>query len=176
MMIVHTKSSTTFFNLQSKDLEEFQLEKRKVIKALKHVKGDLKLLKGTRYVTRGFECYQTVDFNRIVRNQRKAVVENVLQVQNEQILKTGCLDDEAIAQAARHGSMWAREYAHHMGLKDEEAVRLGWQEFFVAGASDSDSSSDPSSDPERSPGDVIEQMHVEDAALAIDSPTLAAEK
>lgn len=156
----------------SKDLEEFQLEKRKVIKALKHVKGDLKKLKGTRYVTRGFECYQTIDFNRIVRSQRKAVVENVLQVQNEQILKTGCVNDEEIAQAARQGSMWAREYAHHMGLKDEEAVRLGWQEFFVADMLDSDSSSDP----EHSAGDMVEQMHLDDVAVVIDNPTTTAEE
>lgn len=162
-----------WYNAQ--DLESFQLEKRKVIKALKHVKGDLRVLEGTRYVTRGFECYQTIEFNRTLRRQRKAVVESVLQIQREQILQSGTVtDEEAIAHAARYGSMWAREYAHRIALKDEhDVLRLGEKESCGAeDAAESIRTSDPTS---LTTGDTIEPspMHVEDdAPVAIDSSTV----
>jgi hypothetical protein len=155
-------------------LEAFQLEKRKVIKALKHVKGDMRVLEGTRYVTRGFECYQTVDFNRTLRRQRKAVVESVLQVQRDQILKTGVVnDEEAIAHTARHGSMWAREYAHRLALKDHhDAMKLGEKESSIV-------ANDAESDPERSTGDTTieptSMQHGDDGTgVAIDNPAFEA--
>lgn len=140
----------------AKDLEGFQRDKKKVIRALKHVKGDVTSLEGTKYVVRGFENYQTVEFNRLLRNQRRAVLERVLQLQREernqyqqQLLQRQFHHDsssgleqqslhhqhhdveEAIATAARQESAWARELAYRMGLKDQETVRLGWEEFFA---------------------------------------------
>ena len=121
-------------------MEQFQRDKRKVIKALKHVKGDLASLEGTKYVTRGFEWYQTVELNRMVRKQRRAVVERVMNVQREQrdrqeregqYLDHDNEAEEAIALASRQESSWARKLAHQMGLNDEQAVCLGWQEFFA---------------------------------------------
>lgn len=139
-------------------MEGFQRDKKKVIRALKHVKGYVTSLEGTKYVVRGFENYQTVEFNRLLRNQRRAVLERVLQVQREernqyqqQLLQRQFHHDsgngleqqslhhhqhqedveEAIATAARQESAWARELAYRMGLKDQETVRLGWEEFFA---------------------------------------------
>jgi HD-GYP domain-containing protein (c-di-GMP phosphodiesterase class II) len=167
-------------------LEGFQRDKKKVIKALKHVKGNVTCLEGTKYVVRGLENYQTLEFNRTIRNQRRAVLKRVLQVQREQqqtmqrgimIMGATCRSptnavstttpptttttimtqlqqhfnresgtgeeqqhdyqhhqqdvQEVIANASRQESAWARELAYRMGLRDEETVRLGWQEFFA---------------------------------------------
>jgi hypothetical protein len=137
-------------------LEQFQREKRKIIRALKHVKGDLTALEGTKYVTRGFECYQSVPFNRRIRKQRQAVVRQVLDLQSEQkqaavtvivnvdddsdgMQTTASSDNsEALAEVARQESSWARGLAFQLGQKD--AVEMGWKEFFSMETSmDSDS-------------------------------------
>lgn len=154
---------TIWYN--ARDLETFQREKRRVVKALKHVDGGLAALEGTKYVTRGFECYQTVAFNRIIRNQRKAVVQNVLALQQEQLIATGMINDEAIAQAARQETAWARDIALEMGLKDEESVRLGWKEFFANVPMETDSSDSDSSSlsPELLTGNMFDQLHLDQA-------------
>jgi hypothetical protein len=143
-------------------LEQFQQEKRKIIRALKHVKGDLAALEGTKYVTRGFECYQSVPFNRRIRKQRQAVVRQVLehqsrQQQNQQQAAvmieaadqngmrttTACSSEtnsEALAEVARQESAWARGLAIQLGQND--AVEMGWKEFFAMDTIDSDSDSD----------------------------------
>jgi hypothetical protein len=175
-------------------LEQFQREKRKVIKALKYVKGDLASLEGTKYVTRGFECYQTIELNRLVRKQRRAVVESIMNVQRQQReqLRTHQHEhvheqqqlhlEEAIAQAARQESAWARELAHQLGLKDEETVRFGWQDFFAEVAtyvsnSDSETSlsslvsaqEDDDEDDGPTPSNTFDHMHFEHVTCMVDN-------
>lgn len=202
--------STTTQQLQAKDLERFQREKRKVIKALKHVKGDLASLEGTKYVTRGFEGYQTIEFNRIVRKQRRAVVESVMSVQRQRketkqqqlrqqqklheenngggkadhyycvphcVMEQDDLED-AVAHAARQESAWARELAHQMGLKDEETVRLGWQEFFAEVAvdgelsnSDSETSLSSLSVQDCPTSNIFDHMHFEHVTCVVENCT-----
>mmetsp|Transcript_15781 Transcript_15781/g.26427 ORF Transcript_15781/g.26427 Transcript_15781/m.26427 type:complete len:236 (-) Transcript_15781:184-891(-) len=123
------------------DLEQFQKEKRKIIRALKHVKGDLAALEGTKYVTRGLECYQSVPFNRRIRKQRQAVVRQVLELQQQQ-QGSSCCNPEALGEVARAESAWARDLAHQLGLKDARTVEMGWKEFFAmetSSSTDSDS-------------------------------------
>jgi HD-GYP domain-containing protein (c-di-GMP phosphodiesterase class II) len=187
--------------IQAKDLERFQREKRKVIKALKLVKGDFASLEGTKYVTRGFEGYQTIEFNRIVRKQRRAVVESVMSVQREHKKKKQQLQqvqeengggqadhyygvmeqddlEEAVAHAARQESAWARELAHQMGLKDEETVRLGWQEFFAEVAvdgelsnSDSETSLSSLSVQDCPTSSIFDHMHFEHVTCVVENCT-----
>jgi len=103
------------------ELKMFKEERRRVVKAIKNVRGDLSALEGTEYVTRGFECYQSIKFNRTIREQRKVVIESVLRTQHKQRL---CCeyDPEEIALMCRRRSSWARSWATDLGMKDSSTI------------------------------------------------------
>lgn len=158
-ILTHIHSPFTQFQhtTQSSDLEQFQRDKRKVIRALKHVRGDLTVLEHTKYVTRGFECYQSVPFNRRIRKQRQAVVKSVLALQqlqqqsnNSETTTATTINDngEALAQVARTESAWARDFALSLGQKDATNVEMGWKEFFAMEVTTSSNSSESDEDDE----------------------------
>mmetsp|Transcript_36761 Transcript_36761/g.41909 ORF Transcript_36761/g.41909 Transcript_36761/m.41909 type:complete len:240 (+) Transcript_36761:39-758(+) len=111
------------------ELKAFKEERRKVVQAIKIVRGDLRALEGTEYVTRGFECYQSIKFNRTIRNQRKVVIESVLRLQDKQRLSLGVINPEQIASACIRHSNWARFWATDIGMKDSIFVVEQQQQF-----------------------------------------------
>jgi len=114
---------------QRQDLEAWQEEKRQIIKAIKYVKGNMRLLEGTKYITRGFECYQSTKFNQTIRQQRRVVLDSVLQLQRQQ-RKTSTLNPEQIASVCRKHSNWARYWATDLGMKNAIKHEISWQDFF----------------------------------------------
>lgn len=104
-----------------RELKTFKEERRRVVHAIKNVRGDLSALEGTEYVTRGFECYQSIKFNRTIREQRKVVIDCVLRTQHKQRL---CCeyDPEEIAFICRRRSSWARSWATDLGMKDASSI------------------------------------------------------
>lgn len=146
---------------QRQDLDVFQREKKKIIRALKHVKGDLTALEGTKYVTRGFECYQSVPFNRRIRKQRQQVVQKVLELQKTN--GGAHVAPELLAEASRNESAWAREFALELGAKDAQTNGMGWREFFATTEHmDTEESSDSEASQEGvMSGDELDQMHLD---------------
>lgn len=103
------------------ELKVFKEDRKRVVRAIKNVRGDLSALDGTEFVTRGFECYQSIKFNKTIREQRKVVIESVLRTQHKQRL---CCehDPEEIAVMCRRRSSWARSWATDLGMKDSSFI------------------------------------------------------
>mmetsp|Transcript_9250 Transcript_9250/g.14223 ORF Transcript_9250/g.14223 Transcript_9250/m.14223 type:complete len:405 (-) Transcript_9250:362-1576(-) len=112
------------------DLEVFQEEKRLIIKACKHVKGNIQLLEGTRYETRGFEHYQSPKFNQIIHQQRRVVLDSVLELQQRQRITSTQNPDEIASICIKH-SKWARSWATDLGEKNAIKYDICWQDLFL---------------------------------------------
>jgi hypothetical protein len=110
---------------------------------MQRVNGDWTRLEGIDCETRGFEGYQSVESHRALRSRRRAVVHQVLKVQQQKqqqqhnrnhAYTTAIQKDDhemAIAQSSRNESFQSQELAHQMGLKDELVAQMAWQEFFA---------------------------------------------
>jgi len=128
--------SRMWYNQQ--DLKAFKEERRKVVQAIKNARGNLIALEGTKYITRGFECYQSIKFNRTIREQRKVVIESVLRLQHKQRLS--CVENpEQIAFVCSRNSSWARSWATDLGMKDSIATQQGYSVIAINKASSLDS-------------------------------------
>lgn len=114
------------------ELESFQLGKRNTIKAIKYAKGNLGLLNKMKYEIRGFEQYQSSEFNKALKKRRISVQRAVLEAQT----KSGDNGDERLAQVSREQSQWAKDWALDLAAKDAKEVNLVEQEFFAMGDDD----------------------------------------
>lgn len=137
---VHWGSTTCYDSTMTRDevdclwynrqeLKVCQEEKRQTIKAIKLVKGNMGLLEGTKYITRGFECYQSIKFNRTIREQRRAVVDSVLQLQRQQ-RETSTIDPDQMAFICSKHSNWARSWATDLGMKNAIKNEVSLKDLF----------------------------------------------
>jgi hypothetical protein len=107
---------------------------------MKRLNGDMTPLHGTQIEIRGFENYQSLEFNRRMRQHRQEIVEKVLNAQqqyrcgrqkNFSICSETEKDDiadfvspeDAIAQESRKVSEWSRNHAYQRALKDQDEIR-----------------------------------------------------
>lgn len=67
--------------IQNADIEQFQRDKKRTIRALHRVGGDLQSLDHRKYCVRGFESYQSWRLHDALRRQRKKVLERTLRTQ-----------------------------------------------------------------------------------------------
>merc|ERR1712232_1431199 len=93
--------------------------------------GHMSALEGTKYITRGFECYQSVKFNKTIHQQRRAVLESVLTLQHHQQQTSKPNPDQIAAVCSEH-SRWARFWATDLGMKHAISSEGSWKDLFDA--------------------------------------------
>jgi hypothetical protein len=118
------------------------MEKRNIVRMMKRLNGDLTSLEGTHFEIRGFENYQSVEFNRKMRQHRQEIIEKVLLTQDrhrrclfqDSSICIDCKEDDSInfvsslendiAHESILISEWSRNCAYQRALKDQDEVRL----------------------------------------------------
>ena len=98
-------------------MAEFKEERKAIVRALKEVNFDRKLIDQSAFELRGFEAYLSVDINKLVQQKRSEVTNTVLDVQAFQRFQ-GSFDCESLRVACSKASKWARQRALHQGELD----------------------------------------------------------
>mmetsp|Transcript_33786 Transcript_33786/g.77943 ORF Transcript_33786/g.77943 Transcript_33786/m.77943 type:complete len:273 (-) Transcript_33786:94-912(-) len=115
---VHSRQSVSSFFFQESEIESFSRDRKRTVRALRKVDGDLMSLNHNKYCIRGLESYQSGRFNRALRRQRQSVISGVLEQQSLQ-RSCGVVNPVALSQIATRQSQWAKRWAMELASIDE---------------------------------------------------------
>ena len=102
-------------------MSQFKKERKDLIRELKKVNFDLDKIDRSRFHLRGLEAFLSISYNKMMQNKRAEVLETVLAEQRSQKSR-GVSDVDALRDACRDASAWARERAEDLGRRDAKAV------------------------------------------------------
>lgn len=90
---------------------------------MKKVNFNLDKIDKSVFQLRGLEAFLSIGYNKMMQNKRSEVLETVLAEQRSQKSR-GVNDVEALRDACRDVSSWARERAEDLGRRDAKAVAV----------------------------------------------------